>query len=140
MCERIDGVRRKAEVPPKCRSQSNKPCLQARQTGVVYSSLKSLLCRQAICEMAKAQSSLKRRADVFGQDDLQGRIAGDLRRRRRNRQESRGVAGALIKGGARDLSPIIDAFGLGQIQRRASRNEAVEVDHPRHCPKGKRGS
>ena len=43
------------------------------------------------------------------------RIAGDLRRWRRNRQESRGVAGAWIKGGARDLTPIIDAFGLGQI-------------------------
>lgn len=69
--------------------------------------------------MPKAQPPLKRGADVFRRGDLPRRIAGDLRRRRRYRQESRGVAGAWIEGGARDLPVIIDALGGGQIQRRA---------------------
>jgi hypothetical protein len=80
--------------------------------------LRSLLRRRAISGMAQAQASLKRSADVFRQVDLPDRIAGDLRRWRRNRQESEGLAGALIKGGARDLSPIIYAAAPGQIERR----------------------
>jgi hypothetical protein len=72
-----------------------------------------LLRRRVISKMAKAQPSLKRRADVFGQDDFPRQITGDLRRWRRNRQESWGVAGAWIKSCARDLSQIIDAAGLG---------------------------
>src|SRR5579863_4995005 len=86
--------------------------------------------------MPKAQPPLKRGADVFGQGDLPRRIAGDLRRRRMDRQESRGAAGAWIEGGARDLSPIVDAAVPGQIQR-ASWNEVVEVGHHaiiRVCP------
>jgi hypothetical protein len=47
-----------------------------------------LLCRRATSEWPKVQSSLKRHADVFGQDDLPGRIGGNLRRWRRNRQEN----------------------------------------------------
>ena len=69
-----------------------------------------------LADMPKAQPPLKRRADVFGQDHLLGRIAGDLRRWRRNRQESRGLVGvAFENGGARDLSAIINAIGPGQI-------------------------
>ena len=56
--------------------------------------------------MAKAQPLLERRADGFGQDDLPGRIAGDLRGWRRNRQESRGASlGLLLRTAAPAIHP-----------------------------------
>jgi hypothetical protein len=95
VCEWIGGVRREAEVPRsievarksaglcpdlfvnsaacrRLRGTSRRP--QARQTGDC-ASLRSLLRRRANSEMPKAQPSLQRRADAFGQGDLRDRIA-----------------------------------------------------------------